>query len=90
MNADTLSFSSMPENEFINLKKEIQNKTHVKNSLYIVTAIDTDTKEKQEYEFGNISHALEIYNTLKNDNTIDNLLILEYDFLTKQYHIMEV
>jgi len=57
------------------------------NNLYIVTGIDTDTKEKFEYEEPTLTRAMEIYNSLKDESDISNLLILEYDLIEKQYHI---
>ena len=57
------------------------------NNLYIVTGIDTDTKEKFKYEEPTLTKAMEIYNSLKDESDISNLLILEYDLIEKQYHI---
>ena len=58
------------------------------NSLYIVTGIDTDTKEKFEYEEPTLKRAMEIYNSLKDADDISNLIVLEYDLIEKQYHMV--
>lgn len=58
------------------------------NSLYIVTGVDTDTKEKFEYEEPTFQRVMEIYNSLKDKSDISNLMILEYNLSEKQYHIV--
>ena len=58
------------------------------NSLYIVTGIDKDTKEKFEYEEVTLQRAMEIYNKLKDESDITGLIILEYDLIEKQYHMI--
>ena len=60
------------------------------NSLYIVTGKDTDTNEKFEYEEPTIQKALEIYNQLKDADDITGLIILEYNLITKQYHMISI
>jgi hypothetical protein len=60
------------------------------NSLYIVTGIDTDTKDKFEYEEFTLQKAMEIYNSLKDESDISGLVILEYNLSEKRYHIIEV
>lgn len=59
------------------------------NNLYIVTGIDTDTKEKFEYEEPILTRALEIYNNLKDADDISNLIVLEYDLISKQYYMID-
>lgn len=58
------------------------------NSLYIITGIDIDTKEKFEYEEATIQRAMEIYNSLKDADDVSNLMVLEYDLIEKQYHMV--
>jgi len=60
------------------------------NNLYIVTGIDTDTKEKFEYEEATLQRAMEIYNKLKDESDISGLVVLEYNLNEKGYHIIEV
>jgi len=60
------------------------------NSLYIVTGIDTDIQEKFEYEQPSLSKAIEIYDILKDQEDINSLVILEYDLLKQQYHMIEI
>jgi hypothetical protein len=43
-----------------------------------------------EYECGNLTEAKEIYNTLKGQSDIENLIVLEYDLTAQQYHIVEI
>lgn len=60
------------------------------NSLYIVRATDKDTMENMEYEFSSLDHAREIYNSLVGQSDIKNLVVLEYDLVSKQYHIVNI
>jgi len=60
------------------------------NSLYIVTGVDTDTKDKFEYEESTLQRAMEIYNKLKDENDISGLVILEYNLSEKRYHIIDI
>jgi len=59
------------------------------NSLYIVTGIDTDTKDKFEYEEPTLQRAMEIYNSLKDADDVSNLMVLEYNLKEKQYHMID-
>lgn len=60
------------------------------NSLYVVTGIDTNIKEKFEYEEPTLERAIEIYNSLKDESDISGLVILEYNLSEKQYHMIDV
>jgi len=60
------------------------------NNLFIVKAIDTDTTEELEYEYGCLGHARDTYNILKKQSDIENLVVLEYDFASKKYHLVEM
>lgn len=60
------------------------------NNLFIVTGIDTEINDKVEYEESSLEHALEIYNTLKDDADITNLNILQYDLVSQEYHIIDM
>lgn len=60
------------------------------NRLYIVTGVDTDNNEKFEYEESTIQKALEIYNQLKDADDVKELMVLEYDLIGKQYHMVSL
>lgn len=58
--------------------------------MFVVTGIDTDLNQKIEYEYESFDHALETYRSLKQDNTVENLTFLEYDLITRTYHMVDV
>jgi len=60
------------------------------NNLFIVKATDIDTNENMEYEYGCLEHARDTYNVLKKQSDIENLIVLEYDFTSKKYHLVEM
>ena len=60
------------------------------NNLFIVKATDADTKEELEYEYSCLDHARDTYNILKRQSDIENLIVLEYDFTSKKYHLVEM
>lgn len=60
------------------------------NSLYVVTGVDTDTKDKFEYEEPTLQRAMEIYNSLKDESDITGLVVLEYNLTEKRYHMIDV
>jgi len=60
------------------------------NSLFVVVGTDKESNEQIEYQYSNLSHAMETYNILQKDNDIINLNILEYDTLTKEYHMVDI
>jgi len=60
------------------------------NNLFIVKATDTDTNENMEYEHSCLEHARDTYNTLKRQQDIENLIVLEYDFTSKKYYLIEM
>jgi hypothetical protein len=62
----------------------------MQDSIYIVTGIDTDIQEKFEYEESTLSKAIEIYGVLKTQDDINSLVVLEYNLLKQQYHMIEI
>jgi len=60
------------------------------NNLFIVKAIDSETNENMEYEYSCLEHAKDTYNVLKRQSDIENLVVLEYDFASKKYHLVEI
>jgi len=60
------------------------------NNLFIVKATDIDTTEELEYEFSCLEHAKDTYNVLNKQSDIENLVVLEYDFASKKYHIIKI
>jgi hypothetical protein len=57
----------------------------VDHMLYIVRYYDLDVEETTEYEYASLDHALETYNTLKDQENVLSLCIMSYNFETKEY-----
>jgi len=60
------------------------------NSLFVVVGTDNELNEQIEYQYSNLSHALGTYEILQKDSDIINLNVLEYDTLTKEYHMVDM
>lgn len=61
----------------------------MEDNLYIVTCTDTETNEPAEYECTSLTHAKEIYGSLKNATDIINLNILQYNLVEQRYHMVD-
>ena len=59
------------------------------NSLFLVVGTDKELNEQVEYQYSNLSHALGAYDILQKDSDIINLNVLEYDTLTREYHMVD-
>jgi len=60
------------------------------NSLFLVVGTDKELNEQIEYQYSNLLHALGTYDILQRDSDIINLNVLEYDTLTKEYHMVDM
>lgn len=56
--------------------------------IYIINAVDTDTNERLQYEESSLTKANVIADSLKSDPDVTNITILEYNTVSKQYHII--
>jgi hypothetical protein len=56
--------------------------------IYVVTAIDTDTNDHIQYEESSLTKARVIADSLKSDPDVTNITILEYNTVSKQYHMI--
>lgn len=57
-------------------------------SIFIVKGYDADVEETFEFEEGNQESARLVYASLRDQDGITDLHILEYNLVTMQYHLI--